>query len=53
MLGREIQTVVSEFQQAGKYSFDFDASKLSNGFYFYQLKVGDSYSETKKMLYIK
>ncbi len=53
MLGREIQTVVNEFQAAGKYSFDFDARKLSNGAYFYQLKVGNRFSETKKMLYIK
>jgi hypothetical protein len=53
MLGREIQTVVNEFQQAGRYNFDFDANKLSNGVYYYQLKVGNHYSETKKMLYIK
>ena len=53
MLGREIQTVVNEFQQAGKYHFDFDASKLSSGVYFYQLKVGNRFSETKKMLYVK
>jgi len=53
MLGREIQTALSEFQQAGSYSFDFDASQLSNGVYFYQLKVGNRFSETKKMLYIK
>jgi len=52
-LGREIQTLVNEFQQAGRYSFDFDASRLSNGVYFYQLKVGSRYSETKKMLYMK
>ncbi len=53
MLGREIQTVVNELQQAGSYSFDFDASNLSNGVYFYRLKMGNRFSETKKMLYIK
>ena len=53
MLGRENKTMVSEFQQAGSYHFDFDASNLSNGVYFYQLKVDNRYSETKKMLYIK
>jgi len=52
-LGKEIQTLVNEFQQAGRHSFDFDASRLSNGVYFYQLKVGSRYSETKKMLYMK
>jgi hypothetical protein len=52
-LGREIQALVSDFRQAGSYSFDFDASNLSNGVYFYQLKVGNRLSETKKMLYLK
>ena len=52
-LGREIQTALSEFQKTGNYRFDFDASQLSNGVYFYQLKVGNRFSETKKMLYIK
>ena len=53
VLGREIQTLVNDFRQAGSYSFDFDASQLSNGVYFYQLKVGNRFSETKKMLYLK
>jgi len=51
--GREIQILMNEFQPAGLYNFDFDASQLSDGVYFYQLKVGNRYSETKKMLYIK
>jgi len=34
---------------AGKYSIDFDASKLSSGVYFYKLNAGN-YSETKKMI---
>ncbi|MBN1351582.1 T9SS type A sorting domain-containing protein [candidate division KSB1 bacterium] len=53
MLGREIQTLVSEMQQAGNYTFDFDASQLSNGVYFYQLKVGNRFSETRKMLLLQ
>lgn len=53
MLGREIHTLVNEFQPEGKYSFDFDARELSSGVYFYQLKVGNRFSETRKMLYIK
>jgi len=51
--GREIQILMNEFQPAGLYNFDFDVSQLSDGVYFYQLKVGNRYSETKKMLYIK
>jgi len=53
MLGKEIQTLVNEFRQAGRYSTDFDASQLSNGVYFYQLKAGNRFSETRKMLYLK
>jgi hypothetical protein len=53
MLGREIQSIVNELQPAGNYYIDFDASQLSNGVYFYQLKVGNRFSETRKMLYLK
>jgi hypothetical protein len=49
MLGREIQTLVSEFQEANTYSIDFDARQFSNGIYFCRLQVGDESIETKKM----
>ena len=52
MLGREIQTLVSEFQKVDTYPINFDASKLSSGIYFYQLQVGD-FVETKKMLFLR
>lgn len=52
ILGREIKTIVSEFQKAGNYSFHFDASKLSSGVYFYSLQAGD-FDETKKMVLIR
>jgi len=53
ILGKKVHTLVNEFQQAGKYTFDFDASKLSNGVYFYKLQVGNGFSDTKKMLFVK
>ncbi|MFC2084156.1 T9SS type A sorting domain-containing protein [Bacteroidota bacterium] len=53
MQGREIKTLVSEFQQADTYSVDFNASKLSSGIYFYSLQVGDDFLDTKKMLLLK
>jgi len=52
MLGREIQTLVSEFQKVDTYPINFDASKLSSGIYFYQLQVGD-FVETKKMILMR
>jgi len=68
ILGREIQTLVNEFQKAGTYSVNFDASKLPSGIYFYKLQVGGdpskgspnksgqagrSFVETKKMLFLR
>jgi len=53
LLGREIQTLVNEFQQANSYSIDFNASGLASGVYFYRLYVGKDIIETKKMLLLQ
>jgi hypothetical protein len=53
LLGNEIQTMVHEFQQAGNYSFNFNANTLTSGIYFYELRVGKHLAETKKMLLLK
>lgn len=50
--GKEISTLINEFQPAGTYEIKFNAENLSSGVYFYQLKVGN-YSETKKMVLIR
>ena len=55
ILGREIATLVDEQKPAGNYEVKFNvgqASSLSGGVYFYQLKAGE-FSETKKMILIK
>ena len=52
VLGREITTLVNEEKPAGNYEFEFDATGLPSGIYFYQLKAGD-YFETKKMMLLK
>ena len=52
VLGREIKTLVNQYQQAGTYSFNWDASSNASGVYFYRLSA-DGYSETKKMVIIK
>jgi hypothetical protein len=51
--GREIQTLVKQFQKAGDYMVDFNTNDLSSGFYFYKLQAGNNYVETKKMLLIR
>jgi len=49
VLGREVATLVNENLNAGSYSYNFDASNLTSGVYFYKLQAG-RYSETKKMI---
>jgi len=53
MLGREIQTLVSDIQKSGTYSINFDGSGLSSGIYFYRLQVGSDLIKTRKMLLIR
>ena len=48
--GRKIQSLVNEIQIAGEYVVDWDASHVSNGLYFYELKVDHGTSEVKKMM---
>jgi hypothetical protein len=52
VLGNEIASVVNEEKPAGSYEVDFDATELTSGVYFYQLKAG-SFIETKKMIILK
>lgn len=51
-LGREIKTIVDELKSPGSYSARFDASKLSNGVYFYKLTC-NGFSLSKKMILLK
>lgn len=52
VLGNEIATIVNEEKTIGSYEVEFDASELTSGIYFYQLKA-DNYIETKKMVLLK
>jgi hypothetical protein len=51
-IGREVTTLVDEFKPSGRYSVQFDASRLSSGIYFYSLRSG-SFNVVKKMSLIK
>jgi len=53
VLGRDIQTLVDEYIQAGQYSIKFDAKGLSGGIYFYSLQIGSDFVSTKKMTFIR
>jgi hypothetical protein len=50
--GRMIADLVNQDMIAGEYKYDFNASNLNSGVYFYTLR-GDNFSETKKMMLIK
>ncbi len=55
LIGREITTLVDQFQPKGKYTVQFDASPHSNltsGIYFYKLQT-ELYSDVKKMILSK
>jgi len=52
MIGREVSVPVNNFLIAGNYTFDFDASKLASGVYFYKMTSGD-YTDVKKMMLVK
>ena len=52
VLGNEIATLINEEKPAGSYEVEFDATGLTSGIYFYQLKSG-SFIQTMKMLLLK
>lgn len=53
LLGREVATLVDEYQTAGlKPPVHFDASRLASGVYLYRLKSGE-FSAVKKLVLLK
>jgi hypothetical protein len=52
VLGNEVATLVNEDQSAGIYRSNFDASRLTSGFYIARISAGN-YSETIKMTLMK
>lgn len=52
ILGRELETIVNENMEPGKYSYTFKGDNLASGIYFYRIRVND-FSAVKKMLLLK
>lgn len=52
ILGRKVDQLYSGFKSTGNHTITFDASQLSGGIYFYELKTS-SFAERKKMTLIK
>jgi hypothetical protein len=53
ILGQEITTLVSEKLTAGNYKFNWDASHLGSGVYYFILNAGDVFKQTKKLVLMK
>ena len=51
-LGEKIETLVSGKLNGGTYNYDWNASKLPSGIYFYRFQAGN-YVETKMMVLMK
>jgi hypothetical protein len=51
-LGQKVSELVNSVLEAGTYNFNWDASKVASGIYFYQLEAGN-YVSVKKMMLIK
>jgi len=52
MLGKELETLISEQLNAGTYEADWSAEKFSSGVYFYKL-LTEEFVEIKKMVLMK
>ncbi len=50
ILGREVKTLVNEYQTAGSYDINFNAEDLASGVYIYQMRAGDFLSSKKLVL---
>lgn len=51
-LGKEVINLINESKSLGDHKIQFDASELSSGIYFYELKA-DDFVSTKKLLLVK
>lgn len=52
VLGREVATLVNQYQSVGNHTVNFNAVSLSSGIYFYKLEAG-SFKSIKKLVLLK
>lgn len=52
VLGREVNVIVNQNLNAGRYETDFNAVNFTSGVYFYKIET-EGYSEIKKMVLVK
>jgi hypothetical protein len=49
MFGRQVRSLVKEYQNAGSYKAVFDAGSIASGTYFYALRINGSLVKTRMM----
>jgi len=52
-IGEQVAELVNEMQAADFYTVSFDAAKLSSGIYFYTIKAGNNFTQTRKMVLLR
>lgn len=52
-MGQEVAKLVNQQLAPGTYKYDFNASNLPSGSYYYRLTAGDDYVKTNKMILVK
>ena len=52
VLGREVASLVNQYQTAGNHKVSFNAANLASGIYFYKLEAG-SFQSIKKLILLK
>jgi hypothetical protein len=52
-IGKEVASLVNSVVPAGTHEVVFDASGLNSGVYFYTLKTGNNFVQTRKMILMK
>lgn len=52
MLGREVETLVDGYKEAGYHEVVFDAGNLASGTYIYRIHIGN-FMETKRLMLVK
>ncbi|MFH1198274.1 MAG: T9SS type A sorting domain-containing protein [bacterium] len=52
ILGREVATLVDQFQKVGKYDVEFNAKGLASGVYIYKINA-NSFTDSKKFVLMK
>ncbi|MGE5436798.1 MAG: T9SS type A sorting domain-containing protein [Syntrophothermus sp.] len=52
VVGKEIATLINEYQTSGSHYVDYNSKDLNSGVYFYKINSGE-FTEVKKMVFIK